>query len=135
MMTVPIFVYLMKGFSIVTHEIKYINAGDTSLTLTARISQSGTQIGSLVNMTESGTLGGHYYADFPTSNSSGMYIIEIFDGALLKGDAVEFYWDGTKEINLLEVYNLFVSGGDINDILELIKDHARATNLQTQEQA
>ena len=105
-------------------EIKYIDAGDTGLTLEARISQAGVQIGSNVSMTESGTLGGHYYADFPSANTAGAYIIEIFDGSTLKGDAVEFYWDGSNEVNLLYVY----------DLLKLTRDHARASNLQTQEQ-
>lgn len=119
-----------KGSLTVTREIKYINAGDGGLTLTARISQDGTQLGGLVSMTESATLAGHYFADFP-ANPAGEYIIEIFNGSILIGDATELYWDGTQEVTLLTISNTLTTGSTEN-ILDLILDNSRAANLQTQ---
>ena len=80
------------------NEIQYYGRlSQTGLTLVARVyDESGSQVGSDVSLTESGSLA-IYRGDMPTA-SAGIYGVRVFNVATLLGQGV-IEWDGTQEVS------------------------------------
>ncbi len=80
------------------NEIQYYGRlSQTGLTLVARVyDESGSQVGSDVSLSESGSLA-IYRGDMPTA-SAGIYGVRVFNSASLLGQGV-IEWDGTQEVS------------------------------------
>lgn len=68
-----------------------------SQTVTAQITNGSSQVGSTVNLTESGTLPGRYTASVPTL-AAGHYAVRYLANSVVIATAT-LHWNGSQEIN------------------------------------
>lgn len=95
-------------------ELQYYGdpASESGLTVVARVyDASGSQVGSDVSTTESGSLA-IYIGDMPTA-SAGAFAVRFFNGATLLGQGV-IYWDGSAEIDLSTTLDVNIAS--VNDV-------------------